>query len=224
MIRIGFLQHTYEVQESATSESVMLIKENFVESEQTFSIEISVRPFPINLILPANSGIQQRDFAFSNGSASLNLQFLPTIDVLYVNLTIYNDIIVEGTEAFLLHASFQDRTPSYSIPTYSFPDTRIIIDDDDSKYVKMYLSTVLIATVFFLDITIGFEVDYFILEWENAVEVCLRYYNPPSFKTMAERDLRESRYEVQVDYESMNGSASKCKGSSPNFAHYTAAK
>ena len=44
-------------------------------------------------------------------------------------------------------------------------------------------------------------------EWVNMFEICLRYYNPPTLKTMAETELGAFRYEIQVDYESINGSA-----------------
>lgn len=44
--------------------------------------------------------------------------------------------------------------------------------------------------------------NYYVFEWVNMIEVCLRYYNPPSPAEKA------SRYEVRVDYESINGSAS----------------
>lgn len=40
------------------------------------------------------------------------------------------------------------------------------------------------------------------------METCLRFYNPPSFKTAAEKESETFRYEIQVDVESINGSAS----------------
>lgn len=120
----------------------MLIKEDNVWSEQTFSIDISVLlwPFSATLIFPAvqlissdSTDIQNGDFSFANGSSSLNLQFPPSIQVLLVDLTIYDDTIAEGIEGIILHMSIEDESPGYHTPFYTFPDTRIIIEDDDSK-------------------------------------------------------------------------------------------
>ncbi len=48
---------------------------------------------------------------------------------------------------------------------------------------------------------------YNILESDGMLEVCIRYFNPPSLKAPSE--LGFSRYEIQVEYESVNGSASE---------------
>lgn len=48
-------------------------------------------------------------------------------------------------------------------------------------------------------------------ESSKVLVVCLKYYNPPSVKTAAESRLGTSRYEIQVDYQSMNNSASEFK-------------
>lgn len=138
-IRIGFSKHIYEIDESTTSSTVKLVKEDNIMSEQTFSIEVHVQPVPINLILPAiqftnkTSDANHGDYSFSAGNTSLNLQFPPSIQVLHVNLTILDDVVAEGTEAFVLHSS-PDGTPSYYMPIHNFQDTKIIIKDNDSKY------------------------------------------------------------------------------------------
>ena len=146
-IRIGWSEHTYEVVESNNSVTMLLIKEDNVLSEQTFLIEVSVQPWSYfaTSILPAiqltqtsnERGNIERDFAFPNKSIHLNLQFLPSIQVLPVELTIYDDTIAEGPEGILLHTDIEDRSPSYRIPVYSFSDTRVIIEDNDSKFHKI---------------------------------------------------------------------------------------
>lgn len=118
-----------------------LIKENNIESEQTFSIEVSMQPLPVNVILPAiqvngdSNDVHEGDFRFTGRSSTvLHLQFLPSTQVLHINLTIFDDPVAEGTEAFVLHSSIEDGSPRYYIPIKKFSDTRIIIEDDDSKF------------------------------------------------------------------------------------------
>jgi glutamate formiminotransferase len=57
------------------------------------------------------------------------------------------------------------------------------------------------------DITIGFEKDYLVFENRTMLEVCLRYYNPPLYRSMEDTKLQASRYEIKVEYKSLNGSA-----------------
>ena len=142
--------------ESDNSVTMLLIKEDNVLSEQTFLIEVSVQPWSYfaTSILPAIQLTQtsiereniERDFAFPNKSIHLNLQFLPSIQVLPVELTIYDDTIAEGPEGILLHTDIEDRSPSYRIPVYSFSDTRVIIEDNDSKFHKIYCLSIIIST------------------------------------------------------------------------------
>ena len=136
-IRIGFSVSEYEVNESSAFIGVELIKENNIKSEQTFSLDISVQFSPIYSILPAiqvtNENINGGDFILPNQSTSLNLKFLPSTQVMLVEVIILDDVIAEGREAFLLHCSKAKQSPHYHVPTYGFSDTRIIIEDNDSK-------------------------------------------------------------------------------------------
>lgn len=56
----------------------------------------------------------------------------------------------------------------------------------------------------FTDITIGFEeMAYNTSEQDGMLEVCIKFFNPPhSEKT------EHARYEIQLDYGSVNGTAS----------------
>ena len=65
---------------------------------------------------------------------------------------------------------------------------------------------VTLLTAFLSDIIIGFEMDYTtVSEASGVIVVCLKYYNSPSTE---EKKLGTSRYEIKVDYQSMNISAS----------------
>ena len=58
------------------------------------------------------------------------------------------------------------------------------------------------------EIMIGFESDHVVLsELDGAVEVCIKYFNAASAKTAEEASTGVSRYDIKVDYESINGSA-----------------
>ena len=63
-----------------------------------------------------------------------------------------------------------------------------------------------------VDVTIGFEeFIYNTSKSDGTLEICIKYFNPPDSKA----ETGYSRYEIQVDYESVNGSASKYIQSMP---------
>ena len=141
-LRIGFPKTVFEFSESGNHTDleveVLLVKENNVESEQTFSIELLLLEPAISdipAIQATNSGMLGGDFAFPNEAGSLILHFTPSSQMLRANLTIFDDNIAEGTETFMLHSRSytNEGSPSYYFPIDTFTDTRIIIFDDDSK-------------------------------------------------------------------------------------------
>lgn len=129
--------------ESGTTSQVLLVKEGNVQSEQTFTIQISTLSSPTNLpairVVDEPAHKAEGDFAFTDsiGSHLLVLEFPPSLEMLCINLTIFNDDVAEGTEELILHSS-SSGFPGYNFPTYT--DTAIIIKDDDSKFtVYIYI-------------------------------------------------------------------------------------
>jgi hypothetical protein len=142
VIRIGFSEDTYQVAESTTSVTVMLLKEKNTQSEQTFSFEVTVQmwPFLSTLIIPAlqltrNTGnaTQESDFALPDRQPTLKLQFLPSIQELSFDVIIFDDNIAEGKEGIILRMKTEDGSPRKHRSISTSPDSRIIIDDEDSK-------------------------------------------------------------------------------------------
>lgn len=162
-IRIGWSEHTCKVVESTNSVTMMLIKEDDVLSEQTFIIKVSVQlwPYSATSILPAIQTSNERensegDFAFTNKSTYLNLQFLPSMQVLQVELSIYDDNIAEGPEGVLLHSDTADGSPGYHFPINSFPNTKVIIEDNDSQ-LCIYFSVNVLTNISIQISLLGFK-------------------------------------------------------------------
>ena len=108
---------------------IYLIKEDGVVSEQTFEVVIQVTN-----TVPGGSGFQPATFDedYSVGRVSQSFQFAHNIQKRIVPLTLFSDVIPEGTEAFLMTSTPGDsmsRVPTYLPPTIA--DTFVIIEDDD---------------------------------------------------------------------------------------------
>ncbi len=102
------------------------------------------------------------------------------------------------------------RTPIYNFPTNTTIGTTVIIQDDDSEEYIEYASFKLTMQLFLVDIIIGFDDDHLVSESSGWVEVCIKDFNAPTIKTAAEASENISRFEIQLIYESVNGSASEC--------------
>lgn len=133
VIRIGFVQPVYIVDESVSFVHVSLAKEGNTTTEQTFSVGIAASQVSVDSILPAVQSIggENGDFAFANGSAAFYFHLTPLVQAVSVNVTLFDDIVAEGTEAFQLEFSRVRGAPYHHPPVKSFADTRIIIEDND---------------------------------------------------------------------------------------------
>ena len=145
-IQIGFEQPSYVFLEPLFTEKfidqVFLVKENDQLSEQTFRVEISVSDVsPSNSTRPASLTSQDtlgktidNDYRISNpGQRSIVLSFTPNMQSISFNFALFPDLIVEGTEAFMVNAEPELSTPSFLAPIFLSQNTFIIIEDNDSK-------------------------------------------------------------------------------------------
>jgi hypothetical protein len=152
-IRIGFELSRYEFLEPEFEEfidefyipesgllingPVYLAKENNVTTEQTFQIIIQ-----ISNVAPPGEGIQpatpEEDYQ-ANQLSTIN--FPPTIQRQNFQFTLLTDDTPEDTEAFQIGStpSSQFGAPIYQAPSAFFPQTFIIIQDDDGIYYKCML-------------------------------------------------------------------------------------
>lgn len=145
-IRIGFELPRYEFLEPQFEEfideffvpesglpingPVYLAKENNVITEQTFQIVIQ-----ISNVAPPGEGIQpatpDEDYQ-ANQVSTIN--FLPTEQRMDFPFVLLTDNNPEDTEAFQIGATPSSQIgPIYQAPSAFFPQTFVIIQDDDSK-------------------------------------------------------------------------------------------
>lgn len=138
---MGFTQHSYVVNEGRLIQ-LMLAKEDNITTEQTFAVEISTGFSQI--YLPATRLTARSDYAFlDSNEKSLTVFFPPTYQVINITLTIIDDDIAEGIEAFVLHlmSSNLEGAPSYYFPNKLFADVTVMIQDDDGKTVLIFYNT-----------------------------------------------------------------------------------
>ena len=125
-IRIGFERQSYTVGEPEVDDDigdlVYLVKEEERVSEQTFGIVLEDI---------ADSATEEDDYRFSGGV----IQFPPDKQRFPLLFSLFRDGIPEGTESFRIQSSGTEdiRFPNFSPPNYTFPETTILIEDDDSK-------------------------------------------------------------------------------------------
>ena len=138
-LRIGFSNATYTISEYGDySESVVLLKEDNVQTEQVFFVEVLMSAVTTNLpalqVMSEDGGGDYYVFTASTENPIImfpsHLLFLP------VNITIIDDNVAEGTEAFVLHSRSSDHNGrlSYNFPVNTYADTIVIIEDNDSKF------------------------------------------------------------------------------------------
>lgn len=151
-LRIGFSKPVHELSEANGSHSLsmVLVKEDNISTEQTFSLKISALTVPT--ILPAfqltniDDTIDGKDFALTGSSGVLQyFHFPPELQLYGINLTIFDDDMAEGEEAFLLQSTWYDvpGVPSYDFPIYSYSGTTVFIQDNDGKVNFTLIATVL---------------------------------------------------------------------------------
>ena len=141
-LRVGFSKPFYMINESVNGiwSEVTLSKEDGRITEQTFIVEISSTyistDFPSIQLNDSTSFIKGGDYAFTNGSSALLVViFPPHLQELPIDLTIYDDEIVEGREAFVLRSmsSNNNGAPNYNFPINTTTETTIVIQDDDCE-------------------------------------------------------------------------------------------
>lgn len=153
-IRIGFERPNYTFFEPIFTErgfidQVFLVKENNQLSEQTFQVEITVSDVsPTSNISPATlitrdpfGRIIDNDYRISGADQrSIILRFDPNREMISFNFVLYPDLLVEGTEAFVVNASPKQNTPAFSSPIFLAQNTFIIIEDNDCKNCSNVIS------------------------------------------------------------------------------------
>ena len=137
-LRIGFMNAIHTMSEvGGYANSVILLKEDDIQTEQSFSVEVSAQFLKANLpALQVTSEEVDGDYAFTDDRITfLVLPFPSSLQMQFVNITIFDDDLAEGVEAFLLcsRSSVHDGSPSYHFPIDTYTETTIVIEDNDSK-------------------------------------------------------------------------------------------
>ena len=163
---------------------VVILKENNVVTEQTYSVVITPStPADPRLnaatIEPVGGGIY--DYSLGQAGQTFSVQDIePDQQSVIFPFILNSDTFPEGLEAFQATITPSEGFPTYRSPTTLFTSTLINIIDDDSKFKAIifnpfYLSLLFIVTV------IGFELsEYFVSETEGPVEICVNVTNPPA--------------------------------------------
>ena len=125
---------------------INLIKEDNVVSEQTFFVAVQ-----ISNSVPSGSRFRQAqinvdyDIGVAIGTSRV-LQFPATFQRILFSFTLLSDTIPEGTEAFLASSTPADSAlingvefdvPGYLPPVNLFPQSYVIIEDDDRKFLYL---------------------------------------------------------------------------------------
>lgn len=145
-IAIGFQFPSYQFNEpptlTAISDEVLLIKEDGRESEQTFSVLVTVDN-PLSPTLPATLQTADPNVEFdytlgSPGQTSKTLLFPPQLSNITFNFSLNGDELTEGFEAFLASSEPSPSfLTSFDVPTSNaFAITQIGIVDNDGEILN----------------------------------------------------------------------------------------
>ena len=134
---IGFNQSswTFDEPDTTTREQILLVKENNRPTEQTFDVRINLGPI-------AGAATEGEDYAVTgliNGI--IDFQFLPSLEYVAFNLTLFPDNIAEGNEGFTLITS-PVKEPRYTFPSQGSGVYRteiVVIRDNDRKWCRMFI-------------------------------------------------------------------------------------
>ena len=101
-----------------------LVKEEERVSEQTFGVVLE------DIGDTATEG-DGNDYQFDDRV----IEFRPGEQRLNILFSLFRDGIPEGTESFRIQSSGTEdpRFPNFAPPNYTFPETTVLIEDDDSK-------------------------------------------------------------------------------------------
>ena len=166
-----------------------LIREDNRESEQTYSVDLTVGD-PGGNAKPATietSNINQTyDYSFGViDQTKQNRLFAPADDRIAFVFSLNTDLAVEGTEAF--RATSAQVTPSGDFPVFqspggvtAFANTLIHILDNDGKYqLCMYRYHTTCNYFCPTELKVGFEeLNYTVSESAGTVEVCVIVISP----------------------------------------------
>ena len=139
------MQQTYEFREPESETlitNVTLIKENGRQSEQTFSILISITE-PV-LTPPAQIQTQdtlvEYDYRLTDGAVGATFtfrEFLPDMQAINFTFFVNSDTVFEGVEGFRASSTPLEGYPTFLAPVVgsntAFQTTEILILDNESK-------------------------------------------------------------------------------------------
>ena len=132
-IRIGFEMERNVFQEPQfdTFTEVFIAKEDNVVSEQTFRIVLEITPSA-----PTGSGFDPatdgEDYTgFGDRPVT---DFSPNDQRTPVGFTLVFDRVPESTEAFQISSAPSENFPNFLSPRNLFPQTFVVIEDDDCKF------------------------------------------------------------------------------------------
>ena len=132
-IRIGFEMERNVFPEPQFDDftEVFLAKEDNVVSEQTFRIVLEITPSA-----PTGSGFDPATDGedYTGFSDFPVVDFFPNVQQAPVGFTLLFDRQPEATEAFQISSAPSENFPSFLSPQDLFPQTFVIIEDDDSKF------------------------------------------------------------------------------------------
>ena len=115
---------------------IFLAKENNVVSEQTFLVLVQINDFA-----PPNTdfAIAEFDVDYRDILRSFTTGFPPNVQRIPVSFAVLADTIPEQTEAFQINSA-SDGTPGFNIPNALFPQSYVVIEDDDGTFaiIKLY--------------------------------------------------------------------------------------
>ena len=140
-LQIGFLQQSYyftEPRGRRLIRDVIILKENNVVTEQTYSVVItaSTPPDPrLNPATPEPVGGGIHDYSLGvPGQTFITKEFSPDVQNVTFNFFLNGDTFPEGIESFQASITPSEGFPTYGNPVTLFPSTSINIIDDDSKF------------------------------------------------------------------------------------------
>lgn len=163
---------------------IVLIREGGLQSEQTFSITISVGN-------PGTAGVRPATLDFAAGEGDYRLipaadfivqEFPPSAQNITFIVFIFTDDLAEGTEGFRASSTPTENSPSFGAPSMdgAFATTEIRILDSDCKLACKCAASYCNVAVLSIVAVVGFvQPSYTVIENVTFAVVCVRVSNPP---------------------------------------------
>ena len=149
-IRIGFAQSVYSFSEPPLEtmiNDIVLVREGGRLSEQTFQVTVSVsggtidRP-PATLELEDE---ERADYRLAVPADFIDLNFPPDQENITLAVILFNDRLLEGTEAFQATSTPSQNFPNFGPPSMggAFASTEVLIIDDDCKLACILICSIM---------------------------------------------------------------------------------